>query len=205
MNNFISYIAREVKALGLNKKAFPNEQKIKEHFFQEDYENLSLLKNIHPFSLSEIKLLYPGAGTDILFLLHYLDYLFPQVTAAYCTLVDKDNNLPIIKTILDDIGIPFSDKKNQILFYWKGKLITVEYVKGDIFKTVDQFQFNVYFERAFRIMKSYHPDYEPQIFTQLDSDGIIISDSGFDTVPLQKINVPQELSSYGEMIMGVKK
>lgn len=48
-----------------------------------------------------------------------------------------------------------------------------------------------YFERAFSIMKSHHPEYEHKIFAKLKPNGVLISDSGFQGFPLEKIAVPK--------------
>ncbi len=63
--------------------------------------------------------------------------------------------------------------------------------------------FDIYFERAFRIMRERHPEYEQKIVEKLNRGGILISDSGFQDTTLRKIMVPKELSAYGEMVLGV--
>ena len=46
--------------------------------------------------------------------------------------------------------------------------------------------------------------YEEKIFEKLNKNGLIISDSGFRHLPLNKLVAPQELSSYEEMIIALK-
>ena len=65
--------------------------------------------------------------------------------------------------------------------------------------------FDLYFERAFRIMKDDDPDFEQKVVTKLSSDGMIISDSGFQGLELNYLDASRELSSYNEMVIGVKK
>ena len=79
-------------------------------------------------------------------------------------------------------------------------------MQGNIFQIMPTIPaFDIYFERAFRIMKDGHEEYESKIYHQLKSNGIIISDSGFQQQPLEKIKVSPQLSSYQEMIIGIKK
>ena len=54
-------------------------------------------------------------------------------------------------------------------------------------------------------MREHIPYYEQSVFDKLASGGVIISDSGFEEVEMERISVPLELSSYGEMVMGRKK
>ena len=85
-------------------------------------------------------------------------------------------------------------------------LVELEFVEGNVFEILNQLPyFDIYFERAFRIMKDSADGYENQVFSKLRPGGILISDSGFQHCSLKKLNVPRELSSYGEMIIGIKK
>jgi len=200
----IFYEERKVQAKGLNPDNQINKGKLKEFFHEEDYNNLNLLNSVNiPLNKETITLLYPGCGVDIFFPLIYIEKLFPKVKEANFTFIDTDNALGIIKTVLDDVGIHLSEKKNQISFYWKNILINLEFIQGNVFK-LDLPVFDIYFERAFRIMRDKIKDYEDKIFSKLNDGGILISDSGFENVPLKKIEVPKELSSYGEMMVGVK-
>ena len=79
-------------------------------------------------------------------------------------------------------------------------------MQGSIFQILPQIPpFDIYFERAFRIMKDGHENYEKQIYQKLKPKGILISDSGFQNSPLEKVEVSQKLSAYKEMIIGVKR
>jgi hypothetical protein len=204
MPNLISLSARKIKPKGLNKSNKINENKLKEYFLTGDYENLSLLEKV---SLKQIKekltLFYPGCGTDILTPLIYLEKILLQTKKAKFIFLDQTNSLGIVKTILDDIGVSFSERKNKIKFYWKDKLIDLEFIENNVFYS-ELPEFDIYFEKAFRIMKDGNQDYEKNIFNQLNKNGIIISDSGFQEFPLKRISVSQELSAYQEMIIGVK-
>ena len=208
MGFLISFEQRPVKAKGLNQSALPNEEKIQEYLFPDEYLNLSLLKNIYRMEYPENPILfYPGCGADILMPLKYVEILFPRLRNITFIFNDADNNLGLIKTILDDVGISFKQKKKNFLqFYWKGILVDLKFIQGNAFEMVAGISaFDIYFERAFRIMKDDHDDYEEKVFQKLKPNGILISDSGYQQLPLEKIEVSQELSSYREMIIGIKK
>ena len=66
-------------------------------------------------------------------------------------------------------------------------------------------EFHIYFEKCFRIMKDRMPEYENVIYDKLAANGLVISDSGFSQVGLEKIEVDSRLSAYNEMIVGRKK
>ena len=53
-------------------------------------------------------------------------------------------------------------------------------------------------------MKDSDPNYENKVFDSLNQGGVLISDSGFQKLDLERIDVPSELSSYKEMIIGKK-
>ena len=204
----ISCVERRIIPRGLNKLALPLESKLKNYLFEKDYHSLTLLQKIRPLPLSPEYpiLLYPGCGIDILFPLLYFDFLFPQIINVDLIFVDVENTFGLIKTILDDVGVSFAEERNRLKFYWKKKLVILEFLQKDIFGFIsDSSPFDIYFERAFRIMKDAHPFYERQVFEKLNSGGIIISDSGFANVPLQRIPVPSVLSSYREMVIGFKQ
>ncbi len=208
MGFLISYEERKVKAKGLNKLAQPKKEKIQEYLFPDEYQNLSLLLDLPKLEYPKNPVLfYPGCGADILLPLHYMEILFPRLQNIHFIFNDLDNNLGLFKTILDDVGVSFQElKKNHLQFYWKGILVDLQFLQGNIFPTLSQIpDFNIYFERAFRIMKDGHENYEQQIYQKLKPKGILISDSGFQQLPLQKLAVSQELSSYREMIIGIKK
>lgn len=206
MGNFIEFSERDVKAKGATRGVLPNREKIKSYYFDDEYAHVELLHTITPFSHAKASLLYPGCGADILFPLLYLEHLFPQLTDVHCTFVDTQDNQKLIETVLDDIEIPFSRKKNRISFYWRETMVNISFIVENIFNIIDSLPpFDIYFERAFRIMKDKHTEYEQTIVGKLAPGGILISDSGFQNTSLQKIDVPKELSAYGEMVMGRKE
>ena len=208
MNQAIFYEERNVKAKGLNPNNIINEEKLKSYIFTEDYDNLNLLNNIKiPLNKEEISLLYPGCGVDILFPLIYLEKLFPEIKTANLTFVDEEYNFGLIKTVLDEIGISFAeDNKDKIKFYWKNTLINLNFIKNKIEHHLsNQELVDIYFEKAFRIMRDQIPNYEDNILKIIKPYGILISDSGFEQQNLKFIKVPKELSSYGEMIIGIKE
>ena len=188
---------RDVVPKGLSKKV-PDEKKILEYVYEDDYRNLDLLEQI--MHLEKPTLFYPGCGADVIFPLEYAQRLFSPKELR-CVFVDKEYVLRQILTILDDVGVSFT---KDFRFYWKGMLVKLEFHQADVFKIISAQSFDIYFERAFRIMKGAYHNYESYVFQQLNNNGFIISDSGFQNVPLQKLNVSQELSSYKEMIIGKK-
>ena len=200
---------KEVVAKGLDKNSLPSEIEVRKYVFAEDYNKLRLLNNTNRMNLDTKSpvLLYPGCGIDILSPLLYLERLFPHLKQAKFIFNDIDSSLEIIKTILDDVGVCFAEeRKNEIKFYWNNMLVELEFVEGNVFEILNQLPyFDIYFERAFRIMKDSADGYENQVFSKLRPGGILISDSGFQHCSLKKLNVPRELSSYGEMIIGIKK
>lgn len=206
MPNLIIFEEKKVTAQGLNPNNKINEKKLKEYFFEDDYKNLSSLNNIRiPLEKKNISLLYPGCGADIFFPLIYLEKLFPKIKKVQLNFVDYEDNLGLIKTVLDNVGISFSEKKNKIKFYWGNILVKLDFITKRIEDHLPkQKHFDVYFERAFRIMRDEIKDYEKDILAKLKPGGILISDSGFEQAKLKEIEVPKKLSSYGEMIVGVK-
>ena len=204
MGKIVSILPRKVLARGLKLTSLPSTQRIKEYLLPDEYKLIFVLQKLPTFPHQQVTLLYPGCGTDILFPLLYLEKLFPKLEKAQFLFVDVYDLRDAIKTILDDIGVSFAEDNHLLQFYWKGKLITLTFIEKDIFQ-VQLPAFNVYFERAFRIMKDGHENYEQRVFEKLAKGGILMSDSGFKDVPLRRMKVPQELSAYGEMVLGVKE
>jgi len=207
MGFLISYEERKVEAKGLNKFAKPNPEKIQQYLFPDEYQNLSLLSELPKLDYPENPIFfYPGCGADILFPLKYLEILFPKLQTITFIFNDLDNNLGLIKTVLDEVGISFKHQKNFLQFYWNSTLVDLKFMQGNVFQLLSKVpSFDIYFERAFRIMKDGHENYENQIYQKLNSNGILISDSGFQHLPFKKIEVSPELSSYKEMIIGIKQ
>ena len=197
MGFLISYEERAVKAKGLNKLAKPDQEKIQQYLFPDEYQNLSLLLNLPKLGLPENPILfYPGCGADILMPLKYIEILFPRLRNVTFIFNDIDNTFGLIKTVLDDVGISFELNRNSLQFYWNGILVDLQFLHENVFTLKDLPAFDIYFERAFRIMKDDYPDYENQIYQQLNPKGIFISDSGFQHMPLEKLPVSQELIAY---------
>jgi len=207
MPNLISYPEKKIKAKSPNPHNKINQTKLKNYFLGGDYEQLSLLDSLPKLNLpSNIPVLfYPGCGVDIFTPLIYLQKLFPQLSQAKLYFNDLDHTLNIIKTCLDEVGITFSEKRNQLQFYWYNILIELTFVHGDMLTTINNLpNFDIYFERALRIYRQNYPDYEQTVFTKLKPKGILISDSGYTHLPLFLLPAPVSLSSYKEMIIGIK-
>ncbi len=211
-NPVLLFSERPVKAKGLL-KANPNLDRFKALFFEQDYLALNSWRP-QKICLPSPKpiLFYPGCGADVLFPLLYLEKLFSSVKEIEFLFVDKDPSLGIIKTVLDDVQISFAQAERPqqgVVFYWKETLIRLNFIQGNVFEKFSLVpDFDLYFERAFRIFKSPELNYEKKIFQKLKPGGLLISDSGFawlSSKQLQRVKVSRELSSYGEMIVGVKE
>ncbi|MBI2102749.1 hypothetical protein HYT55_02830 [Candidatus Woesearchaeota archaeon] len=203
MSNILSFFPRKIKPKGIKKRP-PSTEKIKQFFFDVDYENIEKINPInHPLPAAPT-LFYPGCGCDIITPLLFIEKLFPQLTEINLLFVDLNDNVDLITTILDDVGVTFSQDNRFISFYWNHLLVSLQFLQDDIFTTALP-QYDIYFERSFRIMKDVDPQYEKRIYKKLNAGGLLISDSGFQNVALQKIVVPPELSAYNEMIAGIKK
>ena len=207
MPRLISYQERKVKAKNPHFDNKINQTKLRNYFLGDDYEQLSLLDSLSKLNLpSNIPILfYPGCGVDIFTPLIYLQRLFSQLSQAKLLFNDLDNTFGIIKTCLDEVGITFSEQRNQLQFYWQNILINLTFIQGDMLTALNNLpNFDIYFERALRIYRQNYPDYEQKVFTKLKPGGILISDSGYAHLPLSLLPAPLSLSSYKEMIIGVK-
>ncbi len=246
MPNILSFFPRKIKPKGIKKNTISHE-KIKQFLFDDDYENIQKIIPITHSFLTTPTLLYPGCGCDILTPLLFIEKLLPKLREINLLFVDQKDNLDLIKTILDDIDIAFSEKRslkkeifgeinikkiktepkislfhlllrtlhirkknmqssqnnNTISFYWNDRLVSLQFCQDDIF-TTHLPEFNIYFERAFRIMKDADQTYEQRIYNKLSPNGLLISDSGFQNYSINKITIPPELSVYQEMIVGIK-
>jgi hypothetical protein len=207
MSSIIIYESKEVKPKGLNKADIINQDKLLNYFFEGDYEKLSVLDNIKlNHNKEKISLLYPGSGADVFVPLIYLNKLFPNVKKAKLIFVDSEDNLGLIKTVLDDVGISFKGRKNKIKFYWNKQLIELKFLPERIETHLQKGKtFDIYFEKAFRLMRDNIHNYEDQVVSLLKEGGVLISDTGFLNKELNYLEVPKNLSSYEEMVLGIKK
>jgi hypothetical protein len=203
MGNLVVYTVRKVTAKGLFKGDIINTDKLEDYFLDGDKEKLELINFTLSSNLTKPRLFYPACGADIIYLLFFVQKVF-DVEEINLILNDIESNLGIIKTILDDIGVSFSESNISISFYWDKMLVNLTFVVGDVF-SLDLPEFDIYFERAFRIMKSDKKDYEKKIFDKLSVGGFLISDSGFNHFDLDKVDACSSISSYEEMIVGEKK
>ncbi len=200
MANFVSIIPRLVESKDPDKSYKIDEKALINQMFDDDFNKLSLLDDLQTFNISDKPtLFYPGSGCDIVFPCLYVEKLF-NVKEIDFIFMDVYDNLVSIRTVLDDLGISI-DSNNS--FYWNGILIHLKFQVADVFVS-ELPSFDIYFEKAFRIMKDPFPNYEEKIVEKLNPNGVLISDSGFKNVKLQKIDVSKELSSYKEMVVGKK-
>ena len=219
MGEVLLFQERKVTAKGLRKSPLCeislHEDKLRDFFFTSDYEKLNRLNPIQ-ISLHSKKpiLFYPGCGVDVLSPLLFMEKAFPELKQCIFVFADKEEMLGIIKTVLDEVGVSFKQnffdrKKKKIFFYWRERLIELQFIKENVFTFISQLpEYHIYFEKAFRIFKGEDVAYERRVFEKLAPGGVLVSDSGFQWIPssdLQRITVPKELSSYGEMVAGVKK
>jgi hypothetical protein len=207
MDEMIFYQSNKISSKGKNINNKIDKNKLKSYFFKKEYDKLVLLDNVSTPTLTPTLpiLFYPGCGADMFSPLLYLDKLFPEIKQAKLIFVDNEDCLSLLKTVLDDVGITFSGRRKKIKFYWNNKLITLIFVKDFVQNILDKYNYDIYFERAFRIMKDNLDNYETNVVKQLNPGGILISDSGFQDQNLQLIEVPKNLSAYNEMIIGIKK
>ena len=207
MPNLIIFEEKEVLALGLNKEKRPNAEKVKNYFFDDELETLNCLQTIeHSFSTAEISVLYPGCGTDILTPLLYLERIMPRIERVKLHFVDTSGSFAMFKTILYEVGISFAECEGGIQFHWQHILVTLYFHQQNIARFLHNCpEYHIYFEKCFRIMKDRMPEYEQVVFDRLATSGLVISDSGFLDVGLEKIEVDLKLSAYGEMMVGRKR
>jgi hypothetical protein len=203
MPNLINFIEKKVFAKGINKYQTINQEKVKSYFFDDEYNNFKHLENIKLKIKSNPILFYPGSGSDILTPLFYMEKFFPYINNMKLIFMDKNHNLRLIKTILDDVGVHFSQQNSSLKFFWRNMLVHFEYIQNNVF-AMNLPTFDIYFEKSFRIIRDQDFEYENKIFNQLNDNGILISDSGFESFPFKKVDVPKNLSVYGEMIVGIK-
>jgi hypothetical protein len=204
MANFITYEARVVEAKGHSLHNTISEKILHSYLLDHELNNLCELQAANKIysPSSTPTLFYPGCGVDVLFPLFFLQHYFLGVQQATLLFLDTDNTLATIKTILDDIGVTFSEKGEFIVFYWAGILVHLQFIVANAFR-VDLPHYDIYFERAFRIMKEQESTYEQRVFNNLLPEGMLISDSGYAHIPLERMNFPN-LSSYNEMVIGRK-
>ena len=202
MGDVMFYMPRKIATKGLNKQAVPNLEKVRNHIFNNHYETITMLGNYTISIREKPTLFYPGCGVDVLMPLLYVEKLFPSIQELTLIMNDVDDNLSMVQQILDDVGVHFNE---QMEFYWNGKLVHLSFVQGHVMGILDTVTFDIYFERAFRIMRDEMEGYEKRVLEKLNNNGILISDSGFQNSGLKTINIPQQLSSYNEMIIGIKR
>ena len=204
MGELLIFTEKKVRPKGVNPRALPRH--LEKFLFHSDFQRLSSL-SLPIFALPSPPLvLYPACGVDILYVLLFLQKAVPHSAQINLIMNDIDNTLGMIKTILDEVSISFAETTSGITFYWHHLLVKLQFRPGNIFTLLAELPaFDIYFERAFRIMKDEDSHYEQKVFQKLKPGGILISDSGYQSQPLQRIPVLSALSSYGEMIMGIKK
>ena len=120
--------------------------------------------------------------------------------------LDQDYVQGTIETVLDDIGVSFERQGNVLHFYYSGRLFHLTIRQADVFsdwKSVPEY--DMYFERAFRLMRDFASEYEKRVVEKLHPGGVLISDSGYKDYGLEEIPVAGEISAYGEMIVGKKR
>lgn len=203
---FICTVQRRVEALGATRSSV-SAVSFEKVVFLADIEKLELLSSVVVSVETSVPLLlYAGSGCDVVFPLEYVRLLFPAIKSLSCVFVDVIPQQGLIETVLDDLGISFARDGNVLMFWWGDILVRLRIVTCDVFSFIDTFSgFDIYFERAFRIMKDGQDKYEAEVATRLNTGGVVISDSGFLGVGLDYVIVDPTLSVYGEMVVGKKK
>ena len=203
MGELISYEERRI----IPKGAKPSSPKnLEKYLFKETIKNLKILNKVPKQEINKIPhVLYPGCGADILNPLLYLKIIFPKNKQFKLTFVDIHNKQGLIETILDDVNIPFNKNHNKLTFYYEDIKIDFQFINNDIFNIIEKSSnFDIYFEKAFRIMKDTDLNYENKVIKKLNKKGILISDSGYKNKNLKKIKISKRISAYNEMIMATK-
>ncbi len=206
MGEFISYAARPIVAKGLDSNAVLDYAAVDQYLFSDEKCYLKSLENVR-ISLPVRKplIFYPGCGVDIVWFLHVVKRVF-DVFEMNVLFMDQDYVQGIIETILDDIGVSFDRQGNILHFYFQGILVHLTIQNGNVFDVLENVpMYDVYFERAFRLMRDAVFGYERWVFEKLRLGGVLISDCGYGDVGLERIPVNAEISVYGEMIVGKKK
>jgi hypothetical protein len=202
--NLITLIPRNIEPIGLNPSNQFNFDTIQNHIYPEDYKKITSLNlNNQLTSKDTLHLYYPGCGADIIHPLLYLTHLLPKSKEIKLTFVDRTDHLGLIKTILDDIKIHFKqNNQHSISFYANNILFNLQFITKDItYFNLDNF--DIYFEKSFRIFKE--RIFEKKIYADLNENGIIISDNGFENLNLKRFNVPKDLSIYSDMVIAIKQ
>ncbi|HLC81934.1 MAG TPA: hypothetical protein VJH68_04730 [Candidatus Nanoarchaeia archaeon] len=201
---FLNFIEKAVSAQGLDLHNKVISSNLYHHLLDEELNYLKQLNSIPKIALDTNYpiLLYPGSGSDILYPLFFLG-IIDNLQQATLIFIDIQNNLGMIKSILDDVGISFAEDNNTIAFYWKKILIRLEFRLNSFF-SMELPRFDIYFERKFAIFREALENYELKIVEALNKKGLIISDYGFKNFKFEQMTVPAGLSSYSEMILGRK-
>src|SRR3989344_3495234 len=113
MDEPIFFMARDFKPKGHQPGTHPDLQKVKSMIYEEDYAAFESFTPTYSLQLSadQPTLFYPGSGCDILMPLLYIEKLFPTTKEFIFLFIDVEPFLPLIKTILDDVDIPFTNTK----------------------------------------------------------------------------------------------
>ena len=150
-------------------------------------------------------LFYPGCGPDILSPLMLLQRFSPIPKEVTLYFIDITNYKKVIQTVLSDCNISFEKHHDHLSFFFYETLCHLYYYTGNISKEFNNIPpIDIYFEKAFRIMRDEIFEYEKSIYEKIKNNGVLISDTGFRNFNLKKIQVPNNLSSYGEMIVATK-
>jgi len=76
--------------------------------------------------------------------------------------MDITDYFPTIKTMLDDVNISFTEDNYRLKFYYDHLLVHFTFTEQDVFPNIPP-HFDIYFEKAFRIMKYASPEYEQKM------------------------------------------
>ena len=169
-----------------------------ELMYKEDVKAIKSLKfNI---SKEKITLFYPGSASDIATPLLYILTQF-KTKKATLIFVDVDHQILGLKNALKTLNVKFKQNNHVLKFNINKIPFTLKFYQYDIHQ-VPLPKFNVYFEKAFRIMKT--DQFEKRIYDKLEPNGILIADNGYKQFKLKKLKAPKKLSAYKDMIIAIK-
>jgi hypothetical protein len=175
----------------------------KNYLFDDEYHYFKEIKKTkNKINVQKPIFYYPGSGDDIITPLIIVDKLFENKNFKFI-FQDKVDFFKNIKFTLNNLKIPFSKFKQGIKFYYNQKEIELIFNVKDVNKFIEP-HYDIYYERRFRIMKEEVFNYEKTIYQNLNKQGIIISDSGFENLKQKKL-LDNKLSSYGKMVFVIKE
>ena len=190
---------------------------VKTLMFKQEYENYELVKpslELLELDKKEIKIFYPGCGSDMTNLLLVLELLSKKSNKINLILNDiLLNSQSLTKAFQKITGIntyrkqELTDKHVKSFFSFKDKKIEVDFFENDILKSIPtklEKGFDIYFERGFRIMRNTKPTFLPVALQHLNKEGLVMTDAVIEEnyaklLGLERVeNIPPQFGLYKE-------